>query len=854
MIGAKAQSEPKNNTSDTAVYVDSANVEDIKNNIQDDIPTIALEDNDFRNAGSQSISSQLTAGRDPFYSAASFNFNFMRFRLRSYDADFSSVYINGISMNNLSDGNTPWNLWSGLNDAFRNRDVNYGIRYNTFAFGALATTTNIDVRASRQQQQTLAGTAFSNRNYNHSILFTHSTGVLKRGWAFTFSGSYRYANEGYIAGTFYNGGSWLAAADKEINEKQLLSFIAFGSPSINGRQSATTQEMMNLAGTRYYNPSWGYQNGKKRNANVAKTNQPVFILSHDYHINNKTSLTSSVMYSFGEQSSSNIDWYNTPDPRPDYYRNLPSYYEVKENDASAEQIKNVMMNNEAARQMNWNNFYNINRSNTATIKDANGIAGNIITGNRSYYILGERIINAKRFAANAVINTSVSEHVKLTGGVSFQSTRNHYFQRINDLMGGQFWMNFNSFAQRDFPNDKDAYQNDLNHPNRIVYKGDKYGNDYNININKPQEWVQFVFTLRKIDFYAAAEVSQTKFWRVGNVRNGLFPNNSFGKSAVNIFDNNAVKGGITYKINGRKYFYANGALLTRSPYFEDVFVSPRTRDNVQNNLRSETVQSIEGGYVLNAPKIKLRATGYYTSMQHHFNVMTFYYDNYQTFVNYALSNSNRLYFGSELGAEIKATSSVTINAVAAVGRAYYNSRQHAVVTIDNTAQTVEEATVYVRNFRIAGTPQEAYSLGITYRSPKFWFVSITGNYCNQTWLSFNPLRRTYAATAGTNDLNSEKTHAIIDQTRLPSQYDVNLFAGYSWRIRHAHIGKSKHPVYWVMSASINNLTNNKNIIAGGYEQLRYDFSAAPEENLKTFSPKYYYAYGLNYFINFQLRF
>ena len=853
IISARAQDIPKPVITDTTAQPDSVNAEFLKDNVPDNIPTISLQDNDFSDAGSQNISSQLTAGRDPFYNAARFNFSAARFRLRGYDADFSSVYINGIPMDNLDNGFTPSALWGGLNDVFRNRDDNFGARYNTFGFGDISTTTNIDVRASKQRQQTSIGYALSNGNYAHHFSVTHSTGLSKNGWAFTASGSYRYAGEGYVPGTYYNGASWFIAADKKIGQNQLLSFIAFGAPAENGKQAAATQEMINLAGTHYYNPSWGYQNGSKRNANVAKNNQPFFIVTHEYRISNSTSLVSSASYSFGENSVSGIDWYNVPDPRPDYYRYLPSYYEASDNPAMAQSVKDVLSNSEAARQINWDNLYNVNRDNISTINNANGVAGSAVSGNRSFYILGERVTNVKRFAANVVLNSRLSNHINLTGGISFQFTRNNYFQRAEDLLGGQFWVNLNSFAQRDFPDNNAAYQNDLNHPNRIVYKGGKYGYDYNININKPQEWIQLVFTFKKFDFYGAAEVSQTKFWRVGNVRNGLFPDDSYGKSVVNIFDNFSAKGGITYKLNGRNYFYVNGAVTSRAPYFNDAYVSPRTRDDVQNNLGNQTIQTVEGGYVLNAPKIKLHASGYYTSMQHGFNVMTFYYDQYQDFVNYALSNINRLYFGGEFGAEVAATRNVTVNAAASVGRYYYNSRQHAVVTVDNTAEAITEATIYSKNFRIAGTPQEAYSLGVTYRSPKLWFASITGNYFDQMWLDINPLRRTYDATDNANNLNDEKTHAIIDQTRLQAQFTLDFFTGYSWKIPHSYNRRSKRPMYLAMSAGLHNLTNNKEI-KSGYEQLRYDFSTPATDNLLKFPPKYYYSYGFNYLISLQLRF
>lgn len=839
-IEIKADSIPK---------PDSSLIEDLKDNTIDNIPVITLDDNDLSDASAQNISSILTAGRDPFYNAATFNFSAVRFRIRGYNADYTSTFINGIPMDNLDNGYTPFGLWGGLNDVFRNRDINFGTRYNTFAFGDIGNTTNIDVRASKQRPQTNIGYAYSNRSYDQRIIITHSTGLNKNGWAFTVSGTWRYAGEGYVPGTYFNGYSWFAAVDKKLGQRQILSLIAFGAPAESGRQGAATKEMMELAGSHYYNPYWGYQDGKKRNASISKTNQPVIILTHDFRISNKTDVTTSLGYAFGERSYSAIDWYNAPDPRPDYYRYLPSYYST---DVSLQQqVADNLKNNEAARQINWQNLYNINRENTATIYNANGIEGNTVTGNRSYYIQGERVTNSKRIIFNSVLNTRLSNHVDFTAGESYQSTNNNYFQRIKDLLGGSFWLDVNQFAQRDFPTNNNAYQNNLNQPNRIVKTGDKYGYNYNMKIDKAAAWSQFVFKFPHIDFFVAGEGSQTIFRRIGNVRNGLFPNNSYGKSTPNIFYNYSVKAGVTYKINGRNYLYVSGALLTRAPYYEDAYISPRTRDVLQDSLRSENVKTIEAGYVLNAPKLKIHLVGYYTQMKHGFNVLNFYDDNFQTFGNYALSHIDKLYFGGEFGFEANVARNITLSGAAAVGRYYYNSRQKAVVTVDNTNEILSVETVYSQNYRIPSTPQEAYSFTASYRSPKFWFVSITGNYFDQMWLDFNPERRT---TLATNNLEygSKTYHEVIDQERLPSAYTIDAFAGYSWRIPHAYIGSGfkKKPLYLAIYAGVNNILNNQDIISGGYEQLRYDFSG----NVSKFPSKYYYAYGINYFASVALRF
>ncbi len=842
--------DAQQNTNDSIPKTDSSLIEDLKNNLLDDIPTIALDDNALSDAGTQSVSSLLTAGRDPFFNAASFNFSVIHFKIRGYSSDYASMYINNIPMDNLDNGYTPFGLWSGLNDVFRSRDVNIGVRYNTFAFGDIGSTTNIDVRASKQKPQTIFGYAYSNRSYQHKFSFTHNTGINKKGWAFTFSGSRRYADEGYVPGTFYNGWSWFFAVDKKFGQNQTVSLVAFAAPTESARQGAATIEMMQLSGSRYYNPDWGYQNGKKRNANVSKSNQPVIMLMHDYRINNKTDITTSASYLFGERSYSGLDWFNAPDPRPDYYPYLPSYF----NDDPTQQklVEENLLNNESSRQINWDNLYNINRENNSAIYNANGIAGNTITGSRSYYILGERVTNSKIINFNSVINSRLSNHIDFTAGESYQYAHNNYFQRIEDLLGGSFWVDVNQFALRDYPNNTNAYQNNLYHPNRIVKDGDKYGYNYDININKADVWSQLVFNFSHVDFFIAAEGSQTIFRRIGNVKNGLFPDNSFGKSAPNLFYNYGLKGGFTYKINGRNYLYVSGAVLSRPPYYEDAYISPRTRDFVQDSLRSENVQTIEGGYLLNAPRLKIHLIGYYTQTKHGFNVLTFYHDDYQDFVNYALSNISKLYFGGEFGVEANIVANVTVDAVAAVGRYYYNSRQKAVTTVDNTAQILNVQTVYTDNYRIPSTPQNAYSFSLSYRSPKYWFISLTGNYFDNMWLDFNPVRRTELATENLKE-GSDAWNSVLAQQKLDAQYTVDAFAGYSWRLKHIYVGSgmNKQHVYLVMYAGVNNLLNNQNIISGGYEQLRFDYSTS---DINKFPPKYYYAYGINYFASIAIRF
>jgi hypothetical protein len=464
-------------------------------------------------------------------------------------------------------------------------------------------------------------------------------------------------------------------------------------------------------------------------------------------------------------------------------------------------------------------------------------------------VLEERVIASNRFNFNTVLNTRVKEHIDLTFGASYQQQNNHYFKRLEDLLGGDFYVDLNQFAERDFPNNSNVNQNNIEQPNRLVREGDRFGYNYEMHINRAATWAQGVFKYNKVDLFLSGELSYSRFWREGLVRNGLFPDNSFGKSEVNRFLNYAVKGGITYKVDGRNYFYANGSMFTKPPFFENVYIAPRTRDFQQQNIQNVEVTSFEAGYILNAPKLKLRLNGYYTTSNNDYNVLTFFHDDFRNFVNYALSNIDRVHFGGEFGFDAKITPSLSLNGAAALGRYYFNSRQEAIITLDNRATLLGTETIYSKNYRVSSTPQEAYSLGLNYRSPKFWYVSLTGSYFDQMWLDFNPIRRTATAIDGLEP-KTELWNSILGQTQFEPQFTLDFFGGYSWKLPRRWEVNNKS-TFLVFNVGVNNILNNRDILTGGFEQLRFDFD---DRNVNKFPPRLFYAYGTNYFASVTFRF
>ncbi len=772
----------------------------------------------------QAVSGLLHSSGDVFTSTSSYTLGAMYFRMRGYDSENYSVYMGGINVNDAENGRTIWSEWGGLNDATRNKEVVNGIASSRFSFGNLGGVTNIITRASLQRKQTKFTYSLSNKSYTNRAMFTYSTGLMDNNWAFTVSGSRRWGEGGYIDGVFYDAWAYFVSVEKKINNKHSIAFTGFGSPTKRGQQGGATQETYDLVGSNYYNPNWGYQDGKKRNSRVKDFHEPMMILAHYWDIDRKTRLTSSLGYSFGYNGGTALNWYNAADPRPDYYRYLPSYQ-------TDPYIKNLVtqswLNNPEVSQINWDKLY-----------QANYLAN--ATGTQAKYILEDRRNDQQQFSVNILLNKEITSNVKFDGGLEYRKYRGHHFKTIADLLGGKYWVDIDQFAERDFQGDTIKNQNDLNNPNRIVKEGDTYGYDYYIYSNTGQLWGQMDVTLDKVDYYISGSVSNTTFWRHGNMKNGRYPDNSYGDSPERNFVTGGVKAGATYKFSGRHFLIGNAMYLTRAPFVYNSFVSPRTRGQYVNDLKQEKIISGDLNYILRTPQMKARLTIYHTMFYDQSEVTSFYHDDYKTFVNYALTGINKVHQGIEFGSEVKVSPTISVSAVAALGNFRYTNNPNSIISYDNGSKPDTTQIVYSKSFYVNGTPQTAGSIGLNYRHPKYWFFNANFNYFGKMYLDFNPERRTSAALSNMSP-DDPRIPDIINQIKLDDGFTLDASIGKSWQINKTNIN---------LNFSVTNILDNTKLITGGYEQMRFDYD---NKNINKFPPKYFYGFGRTFFLNLGIR-
>jgi hypothetical protein len=337
--------------------------------------------------------------------------------------------------------------------------------------------------------------------------------------------------------------------------------------------------------------------------------------------------------------------------------------------------------------------------------------------------------------------------------------------------------------------------------------------------------------------------------------------NSYGLSPTQHFMTYAVKAGINYRITGRHILALNVAHGTNPILANNAYFSPRVKASVISNLKPESYFTADLSYFVRTPIVNGRLTLYATDFQNASELSSFYYDEYNTYVNFAMYDYSKRHIGAELGLEFNLGAGVSIDAIAAVGQNLYTSNPTAMITTENGlpfdgygVNEIEE-TIYVKGFHVDGTPEVAASIGLHYFHPKYWFIDLNVNYFTSTYMDFNPLRRTAKAIEGLDPADATDAALIAriqNQERLNGGVTLDASIGKSIRINYKY--------YLNINLSATNILNNRNLKTGGYEQSRFradDTSTVMDERaiyLQRFPNKYFYAYGSTIYLNVGFRF
>ncbi|MBR6017929.1 MAG: carboxypeptidase-like regulatory domain-containing protein [Paludibacteraceae bacterium] len=767
--------------------------QDIAKQTQDEILLNLTEEEMNDDEGrSQAQASASSATVDVFNSTTSFAWSTARYRNRGYNSTAETYYIEGLPFNSAERGQFNYSAMGGLNDASRYKEVLNPMEATSFSFGGLGQATNYMMGASRFAQGWKVGAAGTNRNYKARINATYASGTLSNGWSFIGQLAYRFSpyvdQKGIIGeGIKYYSLGYFFSAEKQWQNGNRLRLITFGAPTERGQNGAVTQEVYDLTGSIYYNPYWGYQNGKVRNSRIVKAYDPTAIAAFDLKIDEQQKMKFAVGYHYSMYSNSALNYFNAPDPRPDYYRNLPSAMWDGQianpyNETSAAQMYrpdgspygyglfigqdmngtylgaaqtaadgnlvgpsvdinqyNALVNlwqnrDNKTTQIDWESLYAANYANNANDPNAS-----------ARYFIERRHNDIQEVSAVVNYQNTKFDHLKMTAGLEGRFSQGIHYKTVEDLLGGNQWIDIDAFADRDIKelatnsgftqeDIKLIRQNETRDGYELNKKdGDRFGYDYRINMGNLKAWFQNEWTFHEVDLYYALQLNFNSMQRTTNMLNGrawyltkiadekmaadatrYYGANAYAqiKAAeaagtlqagttyagdAHYFLDPAFKLGLTYKINGRNRLKVNALAQTNAPYARDAYISQRVHDRVVENIyrhdqaksladfyaASEKVAAADLTYEFNYPIVRGRVTGFFTQTWNGTELNGYYDDEARTFVNQALSGIDKRYMGVEAAVSVKLGTYFTLTGAASVGDYRYTSDAQSVTSAEN---------------------------------------------------------------------------------------------------------------------------------------------------------------------------
>ena len=846
------------------------------------------EDDDM----SQNVSI-ISSNQNVYASQVGYTFSPVRFRYRAFNQKYNEIYINGALMNDMESGQFRYALVGGLNQQTRGVENSLPFEFNNFSMPGMGGSNNYDFRPSHMatgQRVTLSG---ANRNYTIRAMYTYNTGLRPDGWAFSANVTYRWAdmNTSYIDGTFYNALSYFFGAEKKFGNGHALSIVTWGNPTERATQGAGTDEMYWLANSNFYNPNWGYQNGKKRSSRVVNDFAPTLMLTWDWDINEKTKLTTSLTGRYSWYKNTKLNYNGSENPAPDYWKNMPSsYYDVWNEDDfwgrtqtgydNWDYARIYMMDGKANRQINWDRLYYANEAASRLGRDA------------AYYIQA-RHNNNFNIALSSSLKKELSKTTTWNVGLQLAHNTGMHYLTMEDLLGAKSFHNINSYALGKYSPEDPRVQYDLNNRDAEVKEGDRFGYDYNLLVRKAQLWSSMRYNKGALHSFIAGRIGGTTIQRDGKMRNGMVADFSYGKSNTAKFLDGGAKAGLAYKFAPGNTVTVGAGFELKAPQAQAAFVSPEMTNDFVDNLKNEKVFSSELGYQFETSWMKANIGGYYSYLTDVTEWQNYFDDVAGAFTYVSMTGIKKAYYGLEWGIKIKLNSAFSIRTIGTISEAK-NMNNSAVRFKNSTEGTYHDDIVYNKNMRESGTPLSAYNLTLSYSS-KGWFIDVAGNYYHRIYLSYSPVFRyetslekrqeswskLYDVNHGQPNLGNDPSKyivcgeqvyytaaqaaqdpsvqegqllpGVIDQQKSNGGFMLDLSIGKSIRMKKGQLS---------INLSLSNLLNNTKLCTGGYEQGRMNFSVNSETGetgsarLYKFdkNPKKFYAYGINGMLNISYRF
>ena len=126
----------------------------------------------------------------------------------------------------------------------------------------------------------------------------------------------------------------------------------------------------------------------------------------------------------------------------------------------------------------------------------------------------------------------------------------------------------------------------------------------------------------------------------------------------------------------------------------------------------------------------------------------------------------------EAGIEAQVTPTIKLKGVASIGQYTYDNNPNLYLTSSDFETGRQDfGKSNLKDYKLAGGPQKAYSVGFEYRDPDYWWFGATANFFDNTYIDISPLTRTknfYQDSDGLpfNDYDAELARQLLKQEKF----------------------------------------------------------------------------------------
>jgi len=719
------------------------------------------------------------------------------------------MIIDGIDWASSLPGFNANMMYSGVYETSAKGQLVENFAYSENGFGNPYNTQYFSSFSNAKRKQKKINWTTSNNARLGAIGYSWITGRTKTNW--TSQTYLHYQNQIHNNPSLGFKKSFTAAIsfDKILQANQSLHFLMGWKMLDQSKKAMISHEIAALAKDKEYNPLWGWFHGAVWYPNTRKNQTQHFQVTYVKQFLNGGFLQGSIGLVTGLQRENTLEWTATKDPRPDYYKYMPSYYQDSN---LQERIRLAFKENPLRLQLQGDALEKINLS------SADG---------RSYFIVNASNARPYFFKSNWDYSTLFFKTLQVDWHISFSRATIHYYNQIDQLLGGKYFYNYNTWV--DDEGNSDFNQFDIQAPNRKIRQNEKWGPDYilihqNLKYDQQLQW-----TRAKWEWSLGLSIGTSFFQRIGNQQNGLFPTSSFGKSDWFPFPYGGLKAQALYKISGRHYIQAIIFQQSEAPNGTALFLDPSLQNTMALFQRPLGNKGIDLSYKYRGVPLQSNISFYTAKEEGLAGHQFFYHDYYHAFVYGEYGQASIIKTGIECSLETLLKGMLEIKAVAAYSYAAFVNQPLYQILLANNLFQVESGVLRIKNLPASTSPNFVTALSIASSLGLSSKLGITGIVALDRAIAYDYYRRSLWGLSKMGALQE----SILAVPYYPNQCLLDIyFTSFIYFKHNSQLRWSLH---------VKNALNNKGAIWAS-EQTRFDYINYHAEK---FPVKYFFDQGIS---------